>query len=773
MYTILRKKLLNSNQIYLMEIQAPWIARSGKPGQFVIVIPISKGERVPLTICDINLEQDSISIVYQVVGESTRRLSEMKEGESLYTIVGPLGRASELITAPEEEQKQMRLLFVAGGVGIAPVYPQVKWAHEQGIPTDVVIGARNRDLLFFEEEMRSVCDNLYVMTDDGSYGEKGLVTNKIEQLYADYEQQHPNSADRPYSHCVAIGPIPMMKFVSLLTKRLELQTIVSMNCMMVDGTGMCGACRVTVGDKVKFTCVDGPEFDGHLVDFDEAARRLRRPDERKYRIATAQGTAGHRCNLAPAVEQALTRQRPQEQDPAVRATNFEEVSYGFTAEQAVAEARRCLHCKRPMCVTQCPVSIQIPDFIAAVAQGDFALASDIIARDSALPAVCGRVCPQENQCEGSCILGKKGEPIAIGALERFVADWKREKSKADSIKDSELPHPDNSQSKKVAIIGSGPSGLTCAGDLAKQGYGVTIFEALHHAGGVLVYGIPEFRLPKQKVVEPEIENLRRLGVDIKTNVIVGKSVTIDDLFDRYGFSAVYIASGAGLPKFMGIPGETLVGVISANELLTRTNLMHGYDESYDTPIYLGSKVVVIGGGNVAMDAARTAKRLGSDVTVVYRREQADMPARREEVHHAMEEGINFAFLTNPTEFLGDEQGNVCAMRCVRMAMGDVDEKGRRKFSVIEGSEFTMEVDNVVVALGTSPNPLVKSTTPGLDTEPWGGLKADANGQTSRKGVFAGGDAVSGAATVILAMGAGRVAARAIDCYLKGETDNKE
>ena len=772
MYTILKKELLNSNEIYLMEIQAPWIAHSGKPGQFVIVIPIDKGERVPLTICDINPERESVSIVYQVVGESTRRLSEMNEGDELYTMVGPLGRASELITAPAEEQQRMRLLFVAGGVGIAPVYPQVKWAHDSGIPVDVIIGARNRDLLFFEERMRAVCDHLYIMTDDGSYGEKGLVTNKIEQLVP--------TAQEPYTHCVAIGPIPMMKFVSLLTKRLELPTIVSMNCMMVDGTGMCGACRVTVGDKVKFTCVDGPEFDGHLVDFDEAARRLRRPDERKYRIATVSPDAkgGHRCNLAPAVEQAVCRQRPQEQDPAVRATNFEEVSYGFTPEQAVAEARRCLHCKKPLCVTQCPVSIRIPDFIAAVAQGDFALAADIIAQDSTLPAVCGRVCPQENQCEGSCILGKKGEPIAIGALERFVADWnKNEKGKLKIEK--VLPHPDNSQfvraytgvspydsqSKKVAIIGSGPSGLTCAGDLAKMGYGVTIFEALHHAGGVLVYGIPEFRLPKQKVVEPEIDNLRRLGVEIKTNVIVGKSVTVDELFDRYGYSAVYIASGAGLPKFMGIPGETLVGVISANELLTRTNLMHGYDESYDTPIYLGRRVAVIGGGNVAMDAARTAKRLGSEVTVVYRREQADMPARREEVHHAMEEGIHFSFLTNPTEFLGDEQGNVRAMRCVRMEMGDVDEKGRRKFSVIEGSEFEMDIDNVVVALGTSPNPLIKSTTPGLDTELWGGLKTDADGLTSRRGVFAGGDAVSGAATVILAMGAGRTAARAIHRYL--------
>ena len=760
MYTILKKELLNSNEIYLMEIHAPWIALGGQPGQFVIVIPHDKGERVPLTICDIHPERESIDIVYQVVGDSTRRLSLMAEGERLYSIVGPLGCRSELLAIPEEERQNMRLLFVAGGVGIAPVYPQVKWAYSLGIPTDVIIGARNKELLFFEDKMRKVCNNLYIMTDDGSYGEKGLVTEKIKSLCTNSEGTYSS----PYSHCVAIGPLPMMKFVSLLTKEIGLKTIVSMNCMMVDGTGMCGACRVTVGGKVKFTCVDGPEFDGHQVDFDEAGRRLKTPDAQRYRIATVGDDAptGHRCNLSQAVAQAVTRQKPQEQDPQERARNFDEVSFGFTPEQAVAEARRCLHCKKPMCVTQCPVSIKIPDFIAAVAREDFAEAARIIAEDSSLPAVCGRVCPQENQCEGSCILGHKGEPIAIGALERFVADWKREqKSEFSEYSD----YSENSEKEKVAIIGSGPSGLTCAGDLAKKGYHVTIFEALHHAGGVLVYGIPEFRLPKQKVVEPEIANLRHLGVEIKTNVIVGKSITIDDLFDREGYKAVYIASGAGLPKFMGIPGETLVGVISANELLTRTNLMHGYDKTYDTPIYLGRRVAVIGGGNVAMDAARTAKRLGSDVTVIYRREEADMPARREEVHHAKEEGIQFNFLTNPVEFVDDGKGNVCGMRCVRMAMGEKDEKGRRKFTVIEGSEFDMEIDTVVVALGTSPNPLIKTTTPGLDTEPWGGLKADANGQTTRPGVFAGGDAVTGAATVILAMGAGRVAAKAIDEYL--------
>ncbi len=745
MYEIISKRLLNSHEIYRMEIHAPWISLSGKPGQFVIVIPHENGERIPLTISDIVYQRQSVVIVFQVVGETTRQLAAMNEGDDLYTIVGPLGRPSELIEKHAKGELK-RLLFVAGGVGIAPVFPQVKWAFRQGIPTDVIIGARSKDLLFYEDELRAVCHNLHIMTDDGSYGEQGLVTAKVDQLC---------QSGVDYSHCVAIGPLPMMKFVALTTKKYDLATIVSLNCMMVDGTGMCGACRVRVGDEVKFCCVDGPEFDGHLVDFDEAARKLKTPDARRYRIATAE--SGHNCNLAPAVEAAMTeakkRQKPREQDPKVRAKNFDEVSFGLTEHQALIEAGRCLQCKKPRCVEACPVGIDIPRFIQNIKEENFNQAYITITHDSALPAVCGRVCPQETQCEGSCVMGLKGEPIAIGALERFVADNHRAQSKPQS--------PCHPAGRKVAVIGSGPSGLTCAGDLAKQGYQVTVFEALHHAGGVLVYGIPEFRLPKQRVVEPEIDNLRRLGVEIRTNVIIGKSITIDQLMNDMEYDAVYIASGAGLPKFMGIKGETLIGVISANELLTRTNLMHGYDEHYDTPIYLGRKVIVVGGGNVAMDAARTALRLGSEVTVVYRRGEMDMPARREEVHHAMEEGVQFMFQTAPLEILGTEDGYVRALRCVKMEMGAPDEKGRRKFSPIEGSECDVEADTIVAALGTSPNPLIRTSTPGLDCEVWGGIKADENGQTSRKYIFAGGDAVSGAATVILAMGAGRKAAKAI------------
>ncbi|MBP5190674.1 MAG: NADPH-dependent glutamate synthase [Bacteroidales bacterium] len=748
MYKILKKEQLTEN-IVLMDIEAPWIAQSGQPGQFVIVIPHDRGERVPLTICDTDSQRDAVTIVYQIVGESTQRLAAMQQGESIFTIVGPLGNKGEIM----EMANLKSVLFVAGGVGTAPVYPQAKWAHGNGIECDVIIGARNKSLLFFENRMREVCDNLYLMTDDGSYGEKGLVTNKIQQLI---------ESGRHYDCCVAIGPLPMMKFVSLQTKQYNLPTIVSLNSMMVDGTGMCGACRVTVGDKVKFTCVDGPEFDGHLVDFDEAMKRLAKPDFTRYRIATSE--EGHNCNLAVEVERQLQkedksqRQKPEEQDAQRRIHNFDEVSLGFTEEQAVAEANRCLGCKRPMCVGECPVSIRIPDFISAIKQGDYIEAARIIACDSALPAVCGRVCPQETQCEGSCILGRKGEPIAIGALERFVADWNRENGERGTESGE---RGTESEGAKVAIIGSGPSGLTCAGDLAKKGYKVTVFEALQHPGGVLVYGIPEFRLPKEKVVAPEIENLKRLGVEILTNVIVGRSITIDELIEKHNYKAIYIASGAGLPKFMNIPGETLVGVISANELLTRTNLMHGYDERYDTPIVLGRKVAVVGGGNVAMDAARTARRLGCEVTVIYRRGEEDMPARREEVHHAKEEGIEFCFQTNPVAVLDDGNGAVGGVRLIRMEMGEPDAGGRRRFAEIEGSEFDIEIDNLIVALGTSPNPLIRETTPGLATESWGGIIADERGCTSRACIYAGGDAVSGSATVILAMGAGRAAAKAI------------
>ncbi|MBQ1978777.1 MAG: NADPH-dependent glutamate synthase [Alistipes sp.] len=450
----------------------------------------------------------------------------------------------------------------------------------------------------------------------------------------------------------------------------------------------------------------------------------------------------------------------REQDPAIRATNFEEVCYGYNLEEAQTEASRCLDCKNPRCVGACPVGLQIPRFIAALKAGELREAASIIAEDSSLPSICGRVCPQETQCEGACILGIKGEPVAIGKIERFIGDWKLEHS--DEVATECAPK----KGRRVAVVGSGPSGLACASDLAKWGYEVTVFEALHELGGVLVYGIPEFRLPKERIVAREIAEVEKLGVKFEKDVIVGRTVTVDSLLDEEGFDAVFIGSGAGLPRFMGIEGENLNGVVSANEFLTRANLMHAYDTAYDTPIYVGKRVVVVGGGNVAMDAVRTAKRLGADAVIVYRRSEKELPARVEEVHHAKEEGIEFKMLTNPVAVLGNDQGWVTGIRCVEMELGEPDESGRRSPVVKEGSEFEIACDVVILALGTSPNPLIASTTAGLETNRRGCITANDEGQTTREGVFAGGDAVTGAATVILAMGAGRKAAKAIDQYLQ-------
>ncbi len=457
----------------------------------------------------------------------------------------------------------------------------------------------------------------------------------------------------------------------------------------------------------------------------------------------------------------IPRVAAREQDPKKRATNFEEVCFGYNLEEAQAEASRCINCKNPRCVAACPVNINIPGFIKAIQDGDLAESARIIGEDSSLPSICGRVCPQETQCEGKCILGIKGESVSIGQLERFVGDWQIENVDRSAVEIKCNGH-------KVAVVGSGPAGLACASDLAKMGYEVKIFEALHKVGGVLVYGIPEFRLPKEKIVAKEIEAVKALGVEIETSVIVGRTITIDSLMDDEGYEAVFIGSGAGLPRFMGIPGENLNGVVSANEFLTRANLMKAYDGEYDTPIYVGKRVVVVGGGNVAMDAVRTAKRLGAESTIVYRRGEAELPARKEEVHHAKQEGIEFAMLTNPKEIVGTPEGWVKNIRCVEMELGEADASGRRSPIEKVGSEYDIECDVVIMALGTSPNPLIPTTTKGLDTNRWGCVVASEEGATSRAGIFAGGDVVTGAATVILAMGAGRKAATAIDEYIKGE-----
>lgn len=778
LFEILDKASLSA-QIVSMDVYAPRLAASAQPGQFLIVVPNETGERIPLTICDYDRAKGTIRIVFQVIGNSTQKMANFQIGDCFHDVVGPLGQASDFVKEPLEEVKKRHILFVAGSVAAAPVYPQVRWMKEHGIDCDVIIGARSASLMVLEKEMREVAGNLYLCTDDGSLGFNGRVTDLMKDLI--------DRQGKKYDEVICIGPMIMMKFVTLMTKAYNIPTIVSLNSLMVDGTGMCGACRVSIGGKTKFTCVDGPEFNAFEVDFDEAMRR--QGMYKQYEIA--RNTDEHHCNLAAAVEGSLaeraasstaantttaaptaepqttpgekpkTRVPVREQDPKVRNRNFEEVCLGYSKEEAMAEASRCLQCKKPGCMTQCPVSIHIPDFIHQIVSGDFAAAAKVIALDSALPAVCGRVCPQETQCEGKCVLGVKGEPVAIGKLERFVADYTRQHGLDTPAMPAEV------KKQKVAVIGSGPAGLTCAGDLAKLGYKVSVFEALHKSGGVLVYGIPEFRLPKA-IVAHEIENLKKLGVTFENDVIIGKTVSIDHLMKEEGFDAVFIGSGAGLPKFMHIEGENLNGVVSANELLTRSNLMKAYRKDHDTPVFIGKKVAVVGGGNVAMDAARTAKRLGSEVYIVYRRSESEMPARREEVHHAHEEGIHFLELTNPVEIIGNEQGWVTGMKCIKMALGEPDASGRRSPVEVPGSEYVLEVDEVVMSLGTSPNPMLSSNTPGLETNKHGCLVADEQGTTTRKGVFAGGDAVSGAATVILAMGAARKAAKAIDEYLRSK-----
>ena len=760
MFRIEKKKWL-SEKICLMEVKAEALARSAKPGQFLIVKIDEKGERIPLTICDYNRKEGTVTIVFFAIGKSTEEMGKLNEGDFFQDVAGPLGQESEFLHENIEDLKNKKILFVAGGVGTAPVYPQVKWFNENGIKTDVIIGAKTKSLVILEDEMKKEAGNVYIATDDGSYGFHGMVTGLIDELI--------KNQNKHYDHVVAIGPMIMMKFVSLKTKEYNIPTTVSLNPLMVDGTGMCGACRVTIGDKIKFACVDGPEFNGHLVNFDEAMRRqmIYKTEEGRAYLEKTEGETHHArgcqcCNHENSLENLEKGKRVpvREQDPKVRAENFDEVTFGYTLEEAQREAERCLNCKNPLCMKGCPVEINIPAFIEKIKEGNILEAGKILTKYTSLPAVCGRVCPQETQCEGKCVLGIKGEPVAIGKLEKFVGDYLLKNNLEISI-----PEKNN---HKIAVVGSGPAGLTAAGDLAKMGYDVTVFEALHKTGGVLTYGIPEFRLPKDKVVQKEIENIKKLGVHFVTNEIIGKTTTIDNLLDKEGFEAVFIGSGAGLPKFMGIPGENLNGVFSANEFLTRVNLMKAYCDDYMTPVKKGKKVAVIGGGNVAMDAVRTAKRLGAEAHIVYRRSEKDFPARLEEVHHAKEEGIIIDALTLPKEILGDENGNVIGMRCIHTKLGEPDASGRASFIEIPESEFIMEVDTVIMALGTAPNPLISSTTKGLNINKWKCIVADEVGQTSREGVFAGGDAVSGAATVILAMGAGKKAAEAIDKYIKNK-----
>ena len=783
MNKIIRKEQFSEN-VFLFEVEAPLIAKSRKAGHFVIVRVDEMGERLPLTIADANIERGTITLVIQKVGLSSTKICMLEEGEYFLDIVGPLGNATHI-------ENYGTVLCASGGVGTAPLLPIVKALKAAGNRVLTVIAGRTADLVILEDEIREHSDELIIMTDDGSRGEKGVVTVGMEKFI---QQEKIDKA-------FAIGPAIMMKFACLTTQKYDIPTVVSLNTIMVDGTGMCGACRLTIGGKTKFVCIDGPEFDGALVDWDEMFKRMStfkreeqaemehieehmhehvKPAEdvcQEDNTATTQDDCNcdEDCQLtdrnAPWREElrksmkakertAIKRVVMPELDPEYRATTrLEEVNKGLTAEQALVEAKRCLDCPKPQCVEGCPVNINIPSFVKNIERGEFLKAAQVLKQTSALPAVCGRVCPQEKQCESKCIHTKMGEqPVAIGYLERFAADYERESGEAA------LPKCAPANGIKVAVVGSGPSGLSFAGDMIKMGYEVYVFEALHEIGGVLKYGIPEFRLPN-RIVDVEIDNLRKLGVKFYTDTIVGKTITVDEL-EEQGFKGIFVGSGAGLPNFMNIPGENLINIMSSNEYLTRINLMDAANPLSDTPINPAKSVLVVGGGNTAMDSCRTAKRLGADVTLVYRRSETEMPARLEEVKHAKEEGINFLTLHNPVEYLADESGAVKQAVLAVMELGEPDASGRRS-PVDTGKRITLDVDQVVVAVGVSPNPLVPTSIPGLELGRKNTIAVNDGMESSHAGLYAGGDIVRGGATVILAMGDGRRAAASMNEKLQG------
>jgi glutamate synthase (NADPH/NADH) small chain len=755
---------------FLWDVQAPDVARAARPGHFVMARIDEHGERIPLTVADFDARRGTVTVVIQAVGKTTTEMMGLREGDAVLDFIGPLGLPSHIRELPGT------VVLVGGGLGVAPVYPQLREYKRLGNRTISIVGFRNRDLVFWEDRFREVSDELIVTTDDGSYGRHGFVTHALADVL---------EREKGISEVVAIGPIPMMKACSETTRPFGVSTIVSLNSIMVDGTGMCGSCRVTVGGKMKFACVDGADFDGHLVNFDELSLRQKRfAREEKAALERFRGESARLASFKAAPElngnvvstcelpeplpeppgpripkniKTIPQERsPMPHQPAeVRITNFNEVALGLDLEAALREADRCLRCKKPRCVPGCPVGIDIPAFISALQHKDIRRSYQILKSSNTLPAVCGRVCPQESQCEVACVVGAKYQPVAIGRLERFVADagmgrgW-----------DEPPAHANDAPKKKAAIVGSGPSGLACAGDLSRNGVAVTIFEALHVAGGVLKYGIPEFRLP-DIIIDAEIENLKKAGVEIRLDTVIGKLFTIPQLIGEMGYDAVFVGTGAGSPKFAGIPGEALNGVFSANEFLTRVNLMRGHRQPiYDTPVGMGKRVAVVGAGNTAMDSCRVAKRMGAEhVTVVYRRSRRESPARLEELEHAIEEGIDFLWLTAPVEIVGDQAGWVTGMRVQKMELGEPDSSGRRSPVPIPGSEYLIDVDTVIYALGTTANPIIAQTTPGLATNKWGYIQVDERtGMTSIPGVFAGGDIVTGAATVILAMGAGRRAA---------------
>ena len=767
MNTIVSKQFFSENVAEFV-IKAPLIAKSRRAGHFVIVRTDAHGERMPLTIADANPEEGTITLVVQRIGLSSSKLCAMNVGDKLADVVGPLGKATEI-------KNFGTVVCACGGVGAAPMLPIAQALKQAGNRVITILAARTAELIILREQLAAVSDELIIMTDDGSLGQKGLVTNGVEQVIL------REKVDK----CITIGPAIMMKFVALTTKQYNIPTDASLNTIMVDGTGMCGACRVTVGGKTKFVCVDGPEFDAHQVDFDEMLTRLRSYKNEETIAysnasthsstsfpATHQPSHSNVASEQPIINEVVLTAKQRVAIPRVKMNELpaeerikslrSEVNQGLTFEQAVTEAHRCLDCKKPTCVQGCPVNINIPGFIKQLELGNILAASEVIKQSSTLPAVCGRVCPQEKQCEAQCFHIKMGhDPVAIGYLERFVAD-NAYALDANVSKTSQQPNTTNA--KRIAVVGSGPAGLAFAGDMAKLGYTVTVFEALHEIGGVLKYGIPEFRLPNS-VVDQEIEGLRQLGVDFKTDVIIGKTLTIDDL-KAEGYQGIFVGSGAGLPRFMGIPGENLNGVLSCNEYLTRVNLMDASSEESDTPVLRAKNVAVIGGGNTAMDAVRTAKRLGAErAMIIYRRSEEEMPARIEDVRHAKEEGIEFLTLHNPIEYHADENGRVKEAVLQVMTLGEPDESGRRSPVALEGQTITIPVDEVIVSVGVSPNPLIPSTVAGLEISKRGTIVVGDNMQSSIPTLFAGGDIVRGGATVILAMSDGRKAAQAMHEYL--------
>ena len=752
MYQIVQHEQLSPN-VFRWEVMAPDVAKAARPGQFIILRLHEGGERIPLTIADFSPERGTITLVIQALGKTTNEMMRnYKSGDWIRDFAGPLGKPSEI------EPDMGHVVLVGGGLGVAPIYPQLRAFQQAGNRTTSIIGFRNEDSIFWEDRYREWSNDLIVCTDDGSYGVSGFVTVALQQLL---EEQKPDMI-------VAIGPLPMMKACAEVSRPFGVKTITSLNAIMVDGTGMCGSCRVTVGGEIRFACVDGPEFDAHLVDFDELIIRQRRFKRSEHE---AQDDYDHVCQVNHVLFEEgkrnykKIRQLPPhavpmpQRDPVSRAQNFREVNLGYSWADALEEAERCIQCKRPQCISGCPVSVDIPGFIRHILVRDVNGALDVIHRTNLFPSICGRVCPQEAQCEAQCILGRKVELVAIGRLERFVGDHARA---------SQVTPPANAgELGRVAIVGSGPGGLACAADLAKAGAKVTVFEALHTPGGVLSYGIPSFRLPRE-TIHRELQALDQLGVEIQTNQVVGKVFTLDQLMAEKGFDAVFVATGSGYPKFLGIPGENAGMVYSANEFLTRVNLMGGDRFPLDdTPVNIGKKVIVLGAGNTAMDCLRVSKRVGSEtVQCLYRRSEAEAPARAEELRHAKEEGILFHFLHSPVEILLDDEQEVRAIRAERMELGPPDDSGRRRpIGTGEYSEF--ECDMIIYALGTRANPIIAQATPDLATH-WGNyIQADPETQaTNKPGVFAGGDIVTGGATVILALGAGRRAAVGIQAWLR-------